>query len=119
MNGVAPETLDMLTRQWVVGSQGRIYHYNYFDPKTNALMGLEVFEFSDGMRALTRRVYAEIARYASEPAHPAVWRAEHTWSRDLLPSGDTRRFSSEPSAEITLEPPSYFGTRQPEPQFMS
>ena len=119
MNGVAPETLDMLTRQWVVGSRGEIYHYNYFDPKTNALMGLSVFEFSDGMRALTRRSYADIARYAPEPAKPDSWRAEHAWSRELLPSGDTRRFASQPVADFRLEPPSYFGTRQPEPQFMS
>ena len=119
MNGIAPETLDMLTRQWVVDSRGEIYHYNYFDPKTNALMGLSVFEFSDGMRALTRRSYADIARYAPEPAKPDMWRAEHAWSRELLPSGDTRRFASQPVAEFRLEPPSYFGTRQPEPQFMS
>jgi lipopolysaccharide export LptBFGC system permease protein LptF len=82
-------------------------------------MGLEVFEFSDGMRALTRRSYAKVARFAPEPAHSDRWRAEQTWSRDLLASGDTRHFSSEPAAEFTLEPPSYFGTRQPEPQFMS
>ena len=119
MNGVAPDTLDMLTRQWVVSSRGDIYHYNFFDPKNNALMGLEVFEFSDGMRALTRRSYADVARFAPEPGHPNTWRAEQTWSRELLPSGDTRRFSAQPVAEFTLEPPAYFGTRQPEPQFMS
>jgi lipopolysaccharide export LptBFGC system permease protein LptF len=48
-----------------------------------------------------------------------MWRAEQAWSRELLPSGDTRRFAAQPVAEFTLEPPSYFGTRQPEPQFMS
>ena len=119
MNGVAPETLDMLTRQWVVSSRGEIYHYNYFDPKNNALMGLEVFAFSDGMRALTRRSYADIAKYAPVSGNPSLWRAEQTWSRELLPSGDTRRFAAQPVAEFTLEPPAYFGTRQPEPQFMS
>lgn len=120
MNGVAPDTLDMLTRQWVVGSHGQIYHYDYFDPANSALMGLDVFEFSDGMRALTRLSHAKIARFAPAPTtHADVWRAEQTWSRELLPSGDTRRFSSEPIAELRLEPPSYFGTRQPEPQFMS
>jgi LPS export ABC transporter permease LptG len=119
MNGIAPETLDMLTRQWVVSSRGDIYHYSYFDPKNNALMALEVFEFSDGMRALTRRSYADIARYAPEPGRPNMWRAEQTWSRELLPSGDTRRFAAQPVAEFTLEPPAYFGTRQPEAQFMS
>ena len=119
MNGVAPNTLDLLTRQWVVGSRGEIYHYNYFDPKNNALIGISVFEFSDGMRSLARRSYAERARYRPEPGHPNMWRAEQAWSRELLPSGDTRRFAAQPVAEFTLEPPSYFGTRQPEPQFMS
>ena len=119
MNGVAPATLDMLTRQWVVGSRGDIYHYNYFDPKNNALLGVSVFEFSNGMRSIQRRSYADRASYAPAPGEPAAWRAEQTWSRELSPSGDTRRFSAEPVAQFTLEPPSYFGTRQPEPQFMS
>ena len=119
MNGIAPETLDMLTRQWVVGTHGEIYHYNYFDPKANALMGLSVYEFSGTMQSLERRSYAEVARYAPEPGKPNMWRAEQTWSRELRPSGDTRRFAAPPVAEFTLEPPSYFGTRQPEPEFMS
>ncbi len=119
MNGVAPETLDMLTRQWVVGSRGEIYHYDYFDPANNALMGLEVFGFSDRMRALTHRSYAKVARFSPQPGHPEQWRAEQTWSRELLPSGDTRQYASAPTTEFTLEPPSYFGTRQPEPEFMT
>ena len=119
MNGIAPETLDMLTRQWVVGTHGEIYHYNYFDPKANALMGLSVYEFSGNMRSLARRSYAEVARYAPRAGTPNTWRAERAWSRELLPSGDTRRFASQPVADFTLDPPSYFGTRQPEAQFMS
>jgi lipopolysaccharide export system permease protein len=119
MNGVAPATLDMLTRQWVVGSHGNIYHYNYFDPGNKALLGLSVFEFSDGMRSIARRSYAERARYDPTLGRPDAWRAEDTWSRELSPSGDTRRFSADSVAQFTLEPPSYFGTRQPEPQFMS
>ena len=119
MNGIAPATLDMLTRQWVVGSRGDIYHYNYFDPKNNVLMGLSVFEFSNGMRSIVRRSYAERARYEPDGGHADRWRAEQTWSRELSPSGDTKRFSADPVAQFTLESPSYFGTRQPEPQFMS
>jgi LPS export ABC transporter permease LptG/LPS export ABC transporter permease LptF len=119
MNGVAPATLDMLTRQWVVGSQGNIYHYNFFDPGNDALLGLSVFEFSNGMRSIAERSYAERARYEPVPGHPNAWRAEQTWTREFTPSGDTRRFSADPVTQFTLEPPSYFGTRQPEPQFMS
>src|SRR5262245_17376101 len=119
MNGVAPATLDMLTRQWVVGSHGNIYHYNYFDPGNKALLGLSVFEFSNGMQSIARRSDAEPARYEPTAGHPDAWRGEQTWSRELTPSGDTRQFSAEPVTQLTLEPPSYFGTRQPEPQFMS
>ena len=119
MNGVAPATLDMLTRQWVVGSHGNIYHYNYFDPRNDTLLGLSVFEFSNGMRSIAQRSYAERARYEPASGRPNTWRAEQTWTRELTPSGDTRRFSADPVTQFALEPPAYFGTRQPEPQFMS
>jgi len=119
MNGVPPQTLDMLQRQWVVGSRGAIYHYNYFDPGANTLMGLEVFEFSDGMKTLVKRSYANRAVYMPTPGHPDQWDAYNAWIRELLPSGDTLRFATREKTDFRLEEPSYFGTRQPEPEFMS
>jgi LPS export ABC transporter permease LptG/LPS export ABC transporter permease LptF len=119
MNGVPPQTLDMLQRQWIVGSRGEIYHYNYFDPQTNTLMGLSVFEFSDGMKTLVKRSYADRAVYMPTSEHPDQWDAYNAWIRELLPSGDTRRFATREKTDFRLEEPSYFGTRQPEPQFMS
>ena len=119
MNGGSPQSLDLLNRRWVVGSRGDIYNYNYFDPKNNALMGVSIYQFSDGMRSLVRRSYAERAKYAGSPGEPNAWRAEQTWTREFTPSGDTRRFSTGPIADLALEPPSYFGTQEPEPEFMS
>lgn len=119
MNGGSPQALDLLTRQWVVGSNGDIYNYSYFDPTNNTLAGVSIYQFSDGMRSLARRSFAERATYAASPADPRRWRAEREWTREFTPTGDTRQFEERPVADLALELPSYFGTRQPEPQFMS
>jgi LPS export ABC transporter permease LptG/LPS export ABC transporter permease LptF len=119
MNGGSPQSLDLLSRQWVVGSRGDIYNYNYFDPTNNRLMGVSIYQFSDGMRSLVRRSYAERATYIGSTADPNAWQAVQAWTREFMASGDTRRFSTLAQTDLALEPPSYFGTRQPEPQFMS
>jgi len=119
MNGGSPQSLDLLSRQWVVGSRGDIYNYNYFDPTNNRLMGVSIYQFSDGMRSLVRRSYAERATYIGSTADPNAWQAVQTWTREFTASGDTRRFNTLAQTDLAFEPPSYFGTRQPEPQFMS
>jgi LPS export ABC transporter permease LptG len=119
MNGGAPQALDLLSRQWVVGSRGDIYNYNYFDPKNNQLIGVSIYQFSDGMRSLSSRSFAERARYVGSPGDLNAWRAEQAWTREFTPSGDTRGYSARGEADLVLEPPSYFGTREPEPRFMS
>jgi len=119
MNGGSPQIMDLLSRQWVLGSRGDIYNYNYFDPKNNQLMGVSIYQFSDGMRSLVRRSYAERAKYVASSDDANAWRVEQSWTREFTPSGDTRRFSTEAQADFVLESPSYFGTREPEPRFMS
>jgi len=119
MNGGSPQALDLLSRQWVLCSRGDIYNYNYFDPKNNQLMGVSIYQFSDGMRSFVRRSYAERAKYVGLSDDANAWRAEQAWTREFTPSGDTRRFSTEAQTDFVLESPSYFGTRDPEPRFMS
>ena len=119
MNGSSLQVFDLFTRQWVVGSRGEIYHYNYFDGQTNSLMGLSVFQFSDGMKTLDRRVYADHAVLNPVPGHADQWDAYGVWIRELRPSGDTQRFATREKTDIQLEDPSYFATRRPEPQYMS
>src|SRR5258705_3260675 len=116
MNGGSPQALDLLSRQWVVGSRGDIYNYNYFDPKNNQLMGISIYQFSDGMRSLVRRSFAERARYVGSPGDPGAWRAEQAWTREFAPSGDTRTFTTQSEADLAPETPSYFGTPEPEPR---
>ena len=115
MNGGSPDALDVLSRRWVVAGNGDIYNYNYFDPRSNQLMGVSVFEFTDGMRSLVRRSFAEQASYAGA----GQWRALRLWTREFTAAGDTRAYAAMPLADLSLESPAYFGTRRPEPQFMS
>lgn len=121
IRGGSPETFDVLYRQWVTGTGGEIYHYDYYDPRTQRLSGLSVYEFGDGMRVLTRRTYAELATYAGNRAQNGndAWTLERGWTRDLKPEGETRAFTPFAELNARLEPAAYFDTQQPDERFMS
>jgi lipopolysaccharide export system permease protein len=121
IRGGSPETFDVLYRQWVTGTRGEIYHYDYYDPRTHRLSGLSVYEFSDGMRTLRRRTFAELATYADAPAPAAndAWTLERGWTRELMPGGETQSFTPFTTSKGRLEPAAYFDTQQPDERFMS
>jgi LPS export ABC transporter permease LptG/LPS export ABC transporter permease LptF len=121
MRGGLPQTFDVINRRWLVGTDGEIYHYAYFDPRTRQLSGLSVYEFSDEMRRLDRRVFAERAIYlgSHDGAPDDVWHAEHGWVREFREDGETASFSPFAESTVAVEPAAYFGTQTPEPKYMS
>jgi LPS export ABC transporter permease LptG len=122
IRGGAPQTFDVLTRQWVVGERGQIYHYNYFDPRSEQLNGLSTYEFGKGMRSVRRRDYAERAVYMGGPAdgrRDNIWHAEQGWTREFDEEGNTQAFKPFAESSLAIEPASYFATQQPDPNFMS
>ena len=120
MRGGSPQTFDVLNRRWLVGSDGDIYHYIYFDPRTRQLAGLSIYEFSDEMRRLVRRAYAERAMYLGARAGRAdMWHAEQGWVREFAENGDMRSFTPFGESNLRIEPASYFATQTPEPRYMS
>ena len=64
------ETFDVLNRSWVMGSDGDIYHYNFFDPRQRRFTGLWIYEFNADMTRLTARTFAAAGR---------VRRSDATW----------------------------------------
>jgi LPS export ABC transporter permease LptG/LPS export ABC transporter permease LptF len=118
IRGGSPQTFDVLHRQWVTGSRGEIFHFNYYDPRGRQLMGLSVYEFGERMQILSRRVYADRAMYVAD-GEDGRWKAEQGWTRELDPNGETRTFTPFTATEIALEPASYFGTEPPDERFMS
>src|SRR5688572_11131702 len=64
IRGGSPQTFDVLLRRWVVGSDGDIYHFDFYDPRSQQLNGLSVYAFGSRMPVLATRTFAERAAYA-------------------------------------------------------
>ena len=116
-------TVDLLNRRWVVGQQGEIYHYEFFDPRRRELGNLSVYEFAPKDWRLFRRMFASHVAFdaGSAPAGAARgrWSAKAGWVRELTPSGDTKQFDTFETRGVRLEPPDYFGTERPEADRMT
>jgi LPS export ABC transporter permease LptG/LPS export ABC transporter permease LptF len=114
LTGGSPETFDVLNRRWVIGHDGAIYHYAYFDPRLHRFSNLWVYEFDDGMRSITQRMFAEQAQHID-----GTWNVERGWTRTFDQRGEAASFSEFASLSRPLEAPEYFSTETPDPQFMS
>jgi len=122
IRGGSPQTFDVLTRRWIVGSEGEIYNYTYFDPRARHLQGMSIYQFDRGMNRLRRRVYAERALYVGAGAaggRDDVWHAEQGWMREFDDAGEPSRFDAFAESQVRIEPASYFATQQPDPRYMS
>ncbi len=120
IRGGSPQTFDVLLRQWVVGSRGKIYHFDYFDSRARQLNGLSVYDFGPDAVTLAGRTYANRAVYAGgDDASSAAWQLREGWTRELTEDGETLSFLPFSESETTIEPPGYFATQQPDERFMS
>ncbi|MGE0043004.1 MAG: LPS export ABC transporter permease LptF [Vicinamibacterales bacterium] len=123
IRGGSPQTFDVLNRKWLVGRDGAIYHYQYFDPRLRELNGLSVFQFAPETHALSRRVYATRATWqpASGAGDPSTaWEATGGgWIRDFPAGAEAPRFTPFDTRRLALEPADYFVTEAPEPDRMN
>lgn len=123
IRGGSPQTFDLLNRRWVVGRRGEIYNYAYFDPRRGVLTDLSIYEFHPSAWALSRRTFAGQAvfdRSAQAAAGaPALWHSSRGWVREFDAGGDSRSWRPFEQRDLTLEPPEYFGTEQPEAERMT
>ncbi len=116
MRGGSAETFGVLNRRWVMGSDGDIYHYNYFDPRLRRFTGLWIYEFNE-------------RHDAPDAAFVRAERLLRSRTRRGRPSaagrGNSARAVSRPvsrafeHAHKTFEPASLFTTESPDPDFMS
>ncbi len=115
MRGGQPRTFDVLSRQWVAGRDGRIYHYTYFDPRAKTLSGLEVYKFSDKPWGLDETVSVRSAQY--QPAGGS-WLADQGWTRRFT-NDVVSAYTPFEAAPLVFEAASYFGTEQPDADRLS
>jgi LPS export ABC transporter permease LptG len=111
IRGRPPKTISPLNRRWVIGRDGSIYHYGFFDPGRDALTALTVYRVAAGTWQLASQTYASTAEYRRQ------WIGRNGWSQDFSANPPTwRTFSDVP---LTLEPPDYFETEDLPSDLMS
>jgi LPS export ABC transporter permease LptG len=121
MRGLSPDLLDINRRTWVLGNDGDIYHYNFFDPAARRFTRLSIFEFEPGMSRLSRRTFAAAAEsLAGDSEMDPAWRLDAGWVRDFGPSGDAPPpYAPFQRQQKTLEPVAHFMAEAQMPEFMS
>jgi len=107
--------LGRLDRQWVVGREGTIYHFAYFDAERQRFVSLRTYELDRNMRGLTRQTYAEQAAHVDGDR----WRVERGWTRTFDETTSRVPFEAFDADERVLEAPELFSTEPPDPDFMS
>jgi lipopolysaccharide export LptBFGC system permease protein LptF len=87
----------------MAGPDGRIYHYNYFDPNENLFGGISIFTFKPETFELSEWVFATRASWQD-----SSWKMEDGWVRRIGSDGtdDYHPFTSKVFRE--LDPPDYF-----------
>jgi LPS export ABC transporter permease LptF/LPS export ABC transporter permease LptG len=119
IRGGDSQTFDVVNRQWLVGSRGEIYHYQFFDPRRRELNALSILRFDPETLELEERVFATQAAYSPRgPNDAQPWIARSGWSRKLAGPAVTAYEPFE-ATRLSLEPADYFETEAPEPDRMN
>jgi LPS export ABC transporter permease LptG len=107
-----PKTFNPLNRRWIIGRDGSIYHYGYFDPRRETLTSLSLYRLVPNAWRLASHTYVATAEFRGE------WTGVNGWTQDFTagaaPKG--RTFNRE---TLPLETPDYFKTEDTEADLMT
>ena len=77
IRGRAPRLFDIMNRQWVVGHDGSIYHYSYYNPERDEMTGLVIYRPDQRTWTLSSATFAEHVSW--KPG----WQASSGWTQDF------------------------------------
>jgi LPS export ABC transporter permease LptG/LPS export ABC transporter permease LptF len=103
IKGRAPQTYRDPQRKWMVGSDDRIYHYNYFDPNENLFGDISIFAFKPKTFELTEWIFATRAAWQG-----FSWTFEDGWIRKLAPDGSVEYQAFDRLEFPEVDNPEYF-----------
>jgi LPS export ABC transporter permease LptG len=119
----SPQTFGIINRKWIVGKGGEIYHYQFYDPRNEALNSLSVFRFDERDHTLRSRTFAQRAVYSPDGPEGTIvrWSMSDGWTREFGPKSQDKNFGYQPFEHraATLEAPEYFVTEAREPDLMN
>jgi LPS export ABC transporter permease LptF/LPS export ABC transporter permease LptG len=131
IRGYPVQTFGILNRQWIIGQNGDIYRYEFFDPRINQFSQLSLFHLNERSWKLDSLTYAReaaLVKHAGADGEPVLmWTARQGWTREFSTAKATRRRAERPvvkyaaftDRQLSLEPPAYFKTAEPESDRMT
>jgi LPS export ABC transporter permease LptG len=114
-----PAATTALSRRWMIGTNGEVYHYDFFEQDTNHFTSLLVYRLDEPAWRLKSVTRANDAVFAPQAGRDlaASWSGRHGWTREFATParGGTTTVTYTPFAErqMTLEAPEYFKTDEP------
>jgi lipopolysaccharide export LptBFGC system permease protein LptF len=107
-----PENMNPLNRRWIIGRDGNIYHYGYYDAPRQTLTLLSVFRTDPKAWRLLGHTYANTAEFKDRG-----WAGMRGWSTDYSGAVPlTQAFDQRP---LQIQPPDEFGTSAPVAELMT
>ena len=111
IRGRPPKTFNPLNRRWMIGHDGSIYHYGFFDPRHDVLTSLTVFRLRPDSWSLASQTHAATAEFRGS------WTAVNGWTQEFAPTPPKpHTFTREP---LALESPEYFKTEDTDADLMT
>jgi len=107
IKGRPPQASTTNEQRWILGSDGRIYHYDYLEPRREgaSLYGLTIYDVSAQRWELRDILYAARATW-----NGVLYDVERGWHHTFLPQPAFKEITQTRRRDI--EPPSYFGQEQ-------
>ena len=112
IRGRQPKLANPLDRRWLVGKNGDIYHYGYFDPSRKALDNLVIYRPAASGWRLANELYTPKAAFVR-----GNWIAGNGWQQEFTAGGTS--WTPFSHRTLALEPPNYFGAEEPLPEMMT
>jgi LPS export ABC transporter permease LptG/LPS export ABC transporter permease LptF len=110
IRGRPPRTFNALSRRWLVGHDGGIYHYSYFDPQKQTVDQLAIYQPSTHAWSLESQTFVKRAVWSR-----GEWTGLDGW-RQGFEKATWDAFDKRP---LPLETPDYFETEQPVAELMT
>jgi len=116
------QVVGVLNRKWLVGNNGEVYHYQYYDTRNRELNSLSVFDFDPQTHQLKSRMFVQRARYApimDNFVETPQWMLDNGWRRDFNPKTQVSTFKRFENTTAPFEAADYFVTEAREPDLMN
>jgi LPS export ABC transporter permease LptG/LPS export ABC transporter permease LptF len=125
IRGLPPISFGALDRRWTVGQGGDIYHYAFFDPRANQFTDLSTYRLDRSawrLDSITQSLKVRLVSDSENDGNVARWKGSNGWRRDFAPAAGAKEavtYTTFTERDITLEPPSYFRTDEPDAEQMT